>query len=155
MRGSASIFISISILMGLMVQGPAHCADPGKSHQPGEFEKIYEMTAMKNGAKEIDYNQFVKLRESGEKIVFVDVLSPDDYRTGHIEGAVSMPCGKITKETAVSGIAAGFNVIVYCLSSRCRLSGEAACKLSSYGYKVLVYKGGLDEWQQKGNKLVR
>ena len=34
-------------------------------------------------------------------------------------------------------------------------STAAAKKLSGIGYRVLDYKGGLKEWQEKGNNLVK
>jgi rhodanese-related sulfurtransferase len=119
------------------------------------FDKCYNEAPLKDGVREITYLKFLQLCASGEKIIVVDVLSPDDYNTGHIPGAISLPVKMINELSAKSKIPPGSAVIVYCLDSHCPYSREAAQKLSGYGYKVLAYKGGLDEWQQKGQKLVR
>jgi rhodanese-related sulfurtransferase len=118
-----------------------------------EFDKICSEAVTVNGVKQITYEQFQKLRKSGEKFVLADVLSSDDYNTGHIPGAISFPVKNINLYNAVNKIPMGSNVVVYCLDNHCPYSNEAAQKLTSCGYKVLAYKGGLDEWQQKGNAL--
>ena len=134
--------------------GETYCADGEAPAPQSEFEKIYNLTPTTNGVKVITYDQFIKIRNSAEKFVLADVLSKDDYSTGHIEGAISFPANTITMANATAKIPKGANVIVYCLGFACHLSIEASDKLSRYGYKVLDYKGGLDEWQGKGNKLV-
>jgi len=145
----------IVFLAAIFICDWAYCADGEDSESQGEFEKIYNQTPITNWARIITYAQFMRIRNSAEKFVLVDVLSRDDYSTGHIEGAISFPVATITENSALNKIPKGSNVVVYCLGSACHLSVEASCKLSSYGYKVLDYKGGLDEWQEKGNKLVR
>lgn len=119
------------------------------------FIKIYEGSVPVNGVRPITYDQLQRLRASSEKFVLVDVLSSDDYSTGHIPGAISFPVKKINPYDAVNRIPMGANVVVYCLDFRCPYSDDAARKLAGYGYKVLAYRGGLDEWQQKGQKLDR
>lgn len=117
------------------------------------FDKLCNEAVSMNGVKQITYDQFQKLRKSGEKFVLADVLSSDDYNTGHIPGAISFPVKNINLYNAANKIPLGSNVVVYCLDNHCPYSNDAAQKLTGYGYKVLAYKGGLDEWQQKGNSL--
>ena len=155
MRANRTVILLSVFLLSLFICGGAYCVEDEKPAPQGEFTKIFNKTPVTNGARIITYAQFMKIRNSDEKFVLVDVLSRDDYATGHIEGAISFPVSSITRDSALKKIPKYSNVIVYCLSSACPLSVEASCKLSSYEYKVLDYKGGLDEWQDKGNKLVR
>ncbi len=130
---------------------------PGKEHEreaKGMFSHITEKADIKNGVKEISYEQFTAIRNSGEKHRLLDVLSTDSYGNGHIEGAESFPLEEISKGTAEMRLSQSDNIIVYCGSFKCAASTEAAKKLSSMGYNVLDYKGGLKEWQEKGNSLV-
>ncbi|OGW85572.1 MAG: hypothetical protein A2987_01335 [Omnitrophica bacterium RIFCSPLOWO2_01_FULL_45_10] len=94
------------------------------------------------------------IRKSGEKYMLLDVLSPDSYDTGHIEGAMSLPLDTMNKMTAEKLLSKDSRIIVYCGSFQCTASTQAAKKLSGLGYNVLDYKGGLKEWREKGNKLV-
>ena len=119
------------------------------------FDKVAEETVLKNGVKEITYDQFNKIRKSGEQYVLLDVLSPDSYTKGHIAGAVSFPGDTINKETASSRLSKDVRIIVYCGSFHCGASTHAAKTLSALGYNVLDYKGGLKDWQDRGNSLVK
>jgi rhodanese-related sulfurtransferase len=123
--------------------------------KPCEFDKLCEEAVTINGVKCITYEQFQRLRSSKDGYVLVDVLSSDDYGTGHIPGAVSLPIATISMYNAVNKIPMGSNVVVYCLDSNCPYSSDAARKLSGFGYRVLAYKGGLDEWRQKGQRIER
>ena len=155
MKISRVVSLAGIFLAALAICNGAYCADVEDQASQGEFTKIYNQTPITGGARIITYAQFMRIRKSTEKFFLVDVLSRDDYATGHIEGAISFPVSSITRDSALKKIPKCSNVIVYCLGSACKLSVEASCKLSSYEYKVLDYKGGLDEWQEKGNKLVR
>ena len=123
--------------------------------QMSVFDKVAKETVLKNGVKEITYDQFSKIRKSGEQYVLLDVLSPDSYAKGHIEGAVSFPGDTINKETAPSRLSKNAKIIVYCGSFHCGASTHAAKTLIALGYNVLDYKGGLKDWQDKGNLLVK
>jgi len=132
--------------------------EPQGSAKPAvscEFDKIYGEAVAIDGVKQMTYEQFMRLCNSNDKYVLVDVLSSDDYNTGHIPGAISFPVKNINFYNSVNKIPMGSNVVVYCLDLRCPYSAEAAKKLKGYGYKVLAYKGGLDEWRQKGQPLAR
>jgi len=144
------VFLAMSILYRV-----SYARDGGDKMTNNIFQEIYQESTPKEGVREISYEQLLKIKNSGEKHVIFDVLSKDSYREGHIEGAVSFPLGEINKETAEKMIPQGANIVVYCGSFLCKASTHAAEKLSSFGYKVLDYKGGLQEWQEKGNKLVK
>lgn len=119
------------------------------------LQQVFEEARMENGVKQLSYDQFIKVRKSGEKYVLLDVLPSDVYAKGHIEGAASFPVDTINKDTAGKILSKGSKIIAYCASFQCPASTEAAKKLSVLGYDVLDYKGGLKEWQEKGNKLVK
>lgn len=120
----------------------------------GVFSDIANEVEVKNGVKEITYDQFMSIRNSGEKYKLLDVLSYESYSKGHIEGALSFPLDIINDVTARERLPVDDNIIVYCGSFQCTASTSAARQLSAMGYNVLDYKGGLKEWQEKGNKLI-
>ena len=120
-----------------------------------EFEEIASKATIKDGVKEMTYDQLMQLRNAGEKYILFDVLQSDSYSNGHIEGAISFPLDTINKGNAKNKIPQDSHVVVYCASFKCPASTVAAKKLSEFGYSVLDYKGGLQEWQEKGNGLVK
>ncbi|MDP3787129.1 MAG: rhodanese-like domain-containing protein [Candidatus Omnitrophota bacterium] len=153
------VFLLISVVMLICASGFAMCGICGAgSESKGEAKSMFSHVAnealTKNGVREITYEQFMSIRNSGEEYTLFDVLSPDSYDKGHVEGAISFPLDTINKMTAEKRLSKDNHIIVYCGSFQCAASTEAAKKLSGLGYDVLDYKGGLKEWQEKGNKLV-
>ena len=130
----------------------------GNEEKKGEamatFEKLAEEATVKDGVREITYEQFNDLRDSGDKYVLLDVLSQESYETrGHIEGARSLPSANVSAKTASGILSKDDKVVVYCGSFTCGASSKAAKILSGLGYDVLDYKGGLKEWMEKGNAV--
>ncbi|MBM3253418.1 MAG: rhodanese-like domain-containing protein [Candidatus Omnitrophica bacterium] len=126
-----------------------------KEIQQSVFDEIYQNAKVTGyGIKEITYEEFVKIRNSKEVYVLLDVLSTESFNNRHIPGAKSFPLGEINSFSAEKRISKNVRVIVYCASFSCQASTAAAKLLSSFGYKVLDYKGGLEEWGDKGNKFV-
>ena len=143
------IYTSVFVMCGVCGSGTE-----SKGETKSMFSHVTNETVMKNGAKQITYEQFMSIRNSGEKYMLFDVLSPDSYDKGHIEGAISFPLNMINKAMAKKRLSKKDHIIVYCGSFQCTASTGAAKKLSELGYNVLDYKGGLKEWQENGNKLV-
>lgn len=143
-----------SIIMGGMIAGLS-ILSVGAAMAGSVFDKAYNEAVFKEGARKITYEQFQEIRKSGENFIIFDVLSADSYADGHIDGAANFPVDTINKASAAKNIPKDANVVVYCGSFQCSASTGAAKKLSSFEYKVLDYKGGLAEWQEKGNELVK
>lgn len=134
-------------------------AQRGKAETPVSgscFEEVCSLATNKNGVREITYEQFQKIRGSGEAYVLLDVLPSQSYEKGHIQGAESFPIDTIDLESAPKRLKPEDKIIVYCGSFQCTASTMAAQRLQALGYKnVLDYKGGLKEWQEKGNTLAK
>ena len=148
--------IFLSVLLGIVYfgYGISYSADESGVKQK-MWGQLYKDTPLKDGVKEITYNQFQMLRGAKEDFVLVDVLSPESYANGHLEGALSFPVKTINSETARAKLAKNTFVVVYCGGFHCHASTAAAKKLSELGYAVLDYKGGLGEWKEWGNTLVK
>ena len=146
----------IVILLGLAVMLTAGNSSRAEGEEAmTTFETIAREAKVEDGARLISYEQFMRLRDSGEPYVLVDVLFPESYNKGHIENAISFPLGDINKENAERLISKDSKVVVYCANFMCHASTAAAQELSKLGYNVVDYKGGLKEWQEKGNNLVK
>lgn len=154
-----SIIVLIVLFMGcVVVSSRAYGREEGTAeNMMGQtvLQQAFEEARMEQGVRQLSYDRFVKIRNSGEKYVLLDVLPPDSYTKGHIEGAFSFPVDTINKDSAARILSKDSKIIVYCGSFQCTASTAAAKKLSALGYDVLDYKGGLKEWQEKGNRLVK
>ncbi|MEW6536619.1 MAG: rhodanese-like domain-containing protein [Candidatus Auribacterota bacterium] len=119
------------------------------------FDEVYgDATISDDDVRMITYEQFMCIRDCGEDYKLLDVLSEESYGQGHIKNSISFPVSDINGETAKQKLNKDDNIIVYCASQYCSASTRAAKKLSELGYKVLDFKGGLEEFQMRGNRLL-
>ena len=80
-----------------------------------------------------------------QEVLILDVREQDEYDSGHIPGAMLLPVGTITKETAATVITdPDTTVLVYCRSGN--RSKQASGKLAALGYTNVVEFGGIIDW---------
>ena len=74
--------------------------------------------------------------------VVIDVRTPEEFASGHIEGAINIPYDTITaKLPALARIGKNENILVYCRSGR--RSAIAKQSLAELGYHNLQDGGGI------------
>jgi rhodanese-related sulfurtransferase len=127
----------------------------GKEYTMSSFDHIAASATVKNGIREITYEQFQEIRNSKENYILLDVLTPEHYNAGHIEGALSFPVYDINNDNAAKKLSKDAKIVVYCANFHCSASTNAARELAQLGYDVLDYKGGIKEWKEKGNGLIK
>lgn len=98
---------------------------------------------------QLDYEQF---RQRAKGAIVIDSRFFDDYQSGHITGALSIP---ITENSSgrtrlLENIPRDAPVILYCQSEGCGFSDELGSDLIFRGYKnVAVYRGGYADWESR------
>jgi rhodanese-related sulfurtransferase len=85
--------------------------------------------------------------------VLLDVRGPEQFRTGHVAGAVNLPHGKITPARLASW-AAETLFVVYCAGPHCNGAVRAAVRLSAASRPVKIMIGGITGWLDEGFPLV-
>jgi len=80
-------------------------------------------------------------------ITIVDVRAEDDFRKGHIPGAINLPKSRWDSFT---GLSLTRRHIMYCTTQQCHLSAEACLKFASRGFHVMELEGGMEAWKQYG-----
>lgn len=81
--------------------------------------------------------------------VLLDVRSTEEYRNGHIPGAVSIPLDKLPER--MSSLARGREIVCICQSgSRSR---SATKQLKNAGYTAVNLQGGMSAWVKAGQKV--
>jgi rhodanese-related sulfurtransferase len=126
---------SQQIERGLDMKMTTRIPDPAKAK--AYFENKITFTT---GPVEVDH----KLKDH-EDIVVVDVRAEEDYRKGHIPGAINLPR---ERWDTFEGLSKDKPNILYCYSLVCHLAAAAAWKFASEGYPVMELDGGFDEWQE-------
>ena len=99
--------------------------------------------------KENNYQQITqeKAKEmmDTQEVLILDVREQHEYDSGHIPGAVLLPVGTITKDTAAAVIDdLDTVVLVYCRSGN--RSKTASQALVDLGYTNVYEFGGINDW---------
>ena len=86
-----------------------------------------------------------------QEVLILDVREQHEYDSGHISGAVLLPVGTITKDTA-SAVIDNLDtvVLVYCRSGN--RSKTASQTLVDLGYTNIYEFGGINTWPYKIEK---
>ena len=80
-----------------------------------------------------------------QEVVILDVREQYEYDSGHIPGAVLLPVGTITEDTAAAMIDdLDTVVLVYCRSGN--RSKTASQALADLGYTNVYEFGGINDW---------
>ena len=98
----------------------------------------------KKGYQQISQEEAKEMMDSQE-VLILDVREQDEYDSGHIPGAVLLPVGSITEESAAEVIPEkDATVLVYCRSGN--RSKTAAKALAELGYTGIYEFGGITTW---------
>lgn len=101
-------------------------------------------TPVENTYQQITQEEAKNMMDTQEAIV-LDVREQDEFDAGHIPGAVLLPVGTITKDTAAAVIPELDSVVlVYCRSGN--RSKKASQALVDLGYTGIYEFGGINTW---------
>ena len=94
--------------------------------------------------RQISQEEAKKMMDTRE-VLILDVREQDEFDAGHIPGAVLLPVGTITGETAAAVIPEKDSVVlVYCRSGN--RSKTASAALAELGYTGIYEFGGINTW---------
>ena len=85
--------------------------------------------------------------------VLLDVRSPELFAEGHVDGAVSLPHGRIN-ERNLAPWPDDTLFVVYCAGPHCNGTEKAAIRLARLGRPVKKMIGGIEGWKDEGFGLV-
>lgn len=81
-------------------------------------------------------------------ITLLDVRPEDEYRAGHLPGAINLPLGAL--EARLAELPAETQIVAYCRGPYCVLSFQAARLLRERGFEVRRLRDGFPEWKAAG-----
>ena len=122
-----------------------------KQHNPGFLALVDDA---KKRVREINVEDFKKMRQAGEKFLLIDVREESEFAAGHAAGAVHLGKGIIERdiETAVPDKSAC--LVLYCGGGfRSALTGD---NLQKMGYtNVISLDGGWRDYSCSGLPVER
>jgi rhodanese-related sulfurtransferase len=113
-----------------------------------EVDRVVETYLMDRDALEaVDARELMERLSDGSVIV-LDVRPEEEYRAGHIPGALSVPVEAL--EAALQTLPNDKEIVAYCRGPYCVFSDEAVALLRSRGYQARRMAEGLPDWRAAG-----
>jgi len=101
----------------------------------------------------VDADTLERLRERLPGLVVLDVRTPEEYRAGHVPGAINIPYDELPGGLAAFQVSADRPVVTYC-----RTGARAAVALQALaraGFDKLAYlQGDFPGWAASGRAVV-
>lgn len=96
----------------------------------------------------IDKKELLKKAKKGE-VIIIDVRPEDEYKSGHIPYARSIPINELEKE--IKSLSKEKEIIAYCRGATCVWSHKAVEELKEKGFKASRMREGFAEWSFSSN----
>jgi rhodanese-related sulfurtransferase len=101
----------------------------------------------KEGMEPVDRDNLLK-RVIERAVTVLDVRPAEEYRAGHIPGALSVPLGQLKK--LLSKLPKDQDVVAYCRGPYCVLAVEAVELLRKKGFTAIRLEEGIQDWLAMG-----
>ncbi|MBI5282950.1 MAG: metalloregulator ArsR/SmtB family transcription factor [Candidatus Solibacter usitatus] len=103
------------------------------------------------GLQPVDREQLLaKVRDGA--VTVLDVRPREEYRAGHLEGALSVPLREL--ERRLSELPPGREIAAYCRGPYCVLAVEAVEMLRARGFAAYRLEEGVQDWHARGFPVV-
>lgn len=117
------------------------------------FVAIYQDSALVASAPASDLiapRELYASRDGEQSPLIIDVRGPSEYAAGHVQGAVNIPMGQLSRK--LKRIPRDQPVVTYCnMHHRGESRGErAALLLREQGYQARTIDGGYPAWKEAG-----
>jgi rhodanese-related sulfurtransferase len=105
----------------------------------------------KKGMKPINRDSLIE-RIKNNEVTILDVRPPQEFRAGHIIGAVSVPLKEL--ELLLAKLPKEKEIVAYCRGPYCVLSVEAVELLNKKGYHAVRLEEGVMDWRAMGLPVI-
>jgi rhodanese-related sulfurtransferase len=92
-------------------------------------------------------DELLRRVRSGE-VTVLDVRPPEEYRTGHIPGALSIPLDEL--KARLREVPKGRDVVAYCRGPYCVMAADAVDMLRKKGFAAHRLEQGVADWSARG-----
>lgn len=114
----------------------------------GDIERLVHEYLGDDDVEELTKDELWERIQRKDKLVVLDVRPHEEYKAGHIPGAVSIPLAELRKR--IKELPKSKRIIAYCRGPLCALAPEATRYLQSKGYKVKRLVDGAPDWVAAG-----
>lgn len=116
-----------------------------------EIEQLVQQyLAQRERFEPVDQEQLLSQVRKGA-VVALDVRPPEEYRAGHIPGALSVPLEEL--EQRLARLAKNKTIVAYCRGPYCVLAIEVVELLWRKGFKALRLEDSVQDWRRRGFRV--
>jgi rhodanese-related sulfurtransferase len=118
-----------------------------------EVERVTREYFERRGAMEaVEGTELIRRVRAGE-VTVLDVRPPEEYRAGHIPGALSIPVGEL--KARLKELPKDREVVAYCRGPYCVMAVEAVELLRERGFTAHRMEQGVLDWRARGWRVDR
>jgi rhodanese-related sulfurtransferase len=110
-------------------------------------EMTREFLANRQGLEPVDRQALLGRVRAGD-VTVLDVRPAEEYRAGHIPGALSVPLKEL--ERRLSDLPRDRDIVAYCRGPYCVLAVEAVELLRARGFSAIRLEQGVQDWRAEG-----
>lgn len=110
----------------------------------------HRLVAELHEAEPVGREELVRRVREGEAFV-IDVRPAEEYRAGHLPGALSIPLEGL--ESRLTELPRGREIVAYCRGPYCVLAVEAVRRLREKGFRAVRLDLGVWDWRARGLPL--
>jgi rhodanese-related sulfurtransferase/DNA-binding transcriptional ArsR family regulator len=114
--------------------------------QIAEIERL-SATFFAESPEPLDAHQLARHLRRGD-VVLLDVRPREEYESGHLPGALSLPLREL--ESELRRLPRKKHIVAYCRGPYCAYAHEAVKLLRKRGYKADRLEEGVEEWRALG-----
>ena len=113
-----------------------------------EVDQVAREYFEERGAMEaVEGDELLRRAKAGE-VTVLDVRPPEEYRAGHIPGALSIPVGEL--KARLKELPKDREVVAYCRGPYCVMAVEAVELLRKNGFRAQRMEQGVVDWRAHG-----
>lgn len=116
-----------------------------------EVEQVTRAYFETRGAMEAVHGDELLRRVKSGEVTVLDVRPAEEYRAGHIPGALSVPVDEL--EARLKELPRGREVVAYCRGPYCVMAVEAVALLRKRGFKAHRMEQGVADWRARGFRV--
>ena len=118
-----------------------------------EIDQVTRAYLDQRGAMEaVEANELLRRVRAGE-VTVLDVRPTEEYRAGHIPGALSIPVGEL--KVRLKELPKGREIVAYCRGPYCVMAIDAVELLRKSGFEAHRMEQGVVDWRARGWRVER
>jgi len=116
-----------------------------------EVKHVTHAYLRERGAMEAVQSSELLRRVRAGEVTVLDVRPLEEYRAGHIPGALSVPLAQLKKR--IAGLPKERDIVAYCRGPYCVMSIEAVEVLRKKGFRAYRMEQAVVDWRARGWRL--